>query len=78
MAFFMEFLRQKIIDNMQSHEEIDKFWHDRINHNKEVAKKWLVPLGHVNTVLCALVPYGCVKSCATALVYMSDASVSAG
>ncbi len=46
MAFFMEFLRQKIIDNMQSHEEIDKFWHDRINHNKEVAKKWLVPLGH--------------------------------
>ena len=40
MAFFMEFLRQKIIDNMQSQEEIDKFWHDRINHNKEVAKKW--------------------------------------
>jgi len=40
MSFFMEFLRHKIAENMQSNEEIDKFWHDRINKNKEVAKRW--------------------------------------
>ena len=38
MSFLMDFLRHKIAERMQSNEEIDKFWHDRINTNKEIAK----------------------------------------
>lgn len=46
MAFLMEYLRHKITERMQSNEDLDEFWHNRINRNKEVAKKWCAPTKH--------------------------------
>ena len=43
MAFLMEYLRHKIAERMQSNQDLDEFWHNRINRNKEVAKKWCAP-----------------------------------
>ena len=43
MAFLMEYLRHKIAERMQSNEDLDEFWHNRINRNKVVAKKWCAP-----------------------------------
>ena len=54
MAFLMEYLRHKIAERMQSNEDLDEFWHNRINRNKEVAKKWCAPTNRA--ALCT----GCV------------------